>query len=151
MIFVRIRHLDIVVAFLFQQCVLTLFPDFTDIGRRKPTGIGYAGLKGASGISSRRNIATGRENAVAIDIEGNATGVLSLLFASLQTRVGFGFALSAGGTAVLELFDIANVSLGSVSLLGVPDPGFPGGFLGAESMTPFARAEVSFKVADGKW
>jgi hypothetical protein len=83
-------------------------------------------------------------NITVANIEGDATGILSLLFPGLQSRVGFGFALSAGGSAVIELFDVSNISLGSITLLGVPDPSFAGGFLGVESSTLFSRAEVSF-------
>jgi hypothetical protein len=80
------------------------------------------------------------------NIEGPSTGVLSLLFPSLQNRIGYGFAVLAIGNVAnvttIEVFDAANMSLGSLSFNGVPDPNFPGGFAGLESTVPFLRAEV---------
>ena len=69
--------------------------------------------------------------------------------------IGFGFSLSTGGNLVnavtVELFDIGNVSLGSLSGGSAPDPGFTGGFFGVASMIAFLRAEVSFSGAAARF
>ncbi|MEQ8960071.1 MAG: PEP-CTERM sorting domain-containing protein [Coleofasciculus sp. C2-GNP5-27] len=88
-------------------------------------------------------------------ISGPASGVLSLIFPNPQNRLGYGFATPALGTTVVvpnattvELFDVNNFSLGTISedASGYQNLySIPGGFLGVESTTPFLRAEVSFK------
>jgi len=100
---------------------------------------------GVLSLDARIGSGPGDTNNITVaNIEGDAAGILSLLFPGLQSRAGFGFALSSGGSAVIELFDVSNISLGSITLLGVPDPSSAGGFLGVESSTLFSRAEVSF-------
>lgn len=90
-------------------------------------------------------------NITVANIEGDSDGVLSLLFPSLQSRIGYGFALSLVGIIAnatsIEIFDAANVSLGSLSFNGASDPAFTGGFAGLESTIPFLRAEVSWGVS----
>ena len=104
------------------------------------------------GISSNDAVIDGgpgnSNNITVANIEGDAAGILELVFSSDMTRVGYGYALSttvpfAKATSV-ELFDSSNVSLGSLSFDAFPDPTFIGGFAGVESATPFARAEISF-------
>ncbi|MEQ8969779.1 MAG: PEP-CTERM sorting domain-containing protein [Coleofasciculus sp. C1-SOL-03] len=77
-------------------------------------------------------------------ISGPASGVLSLTFQNPQNRLGYGFATS--DTTTIELFDVNNFSLGTISedasTIGLY--GILGGFLGVESTTPFLRAEVTF-------
>lgn len=82
------------------------------------------------------------------NIEGDATGVLSLEFATPQLRIGYGWAMSTtpggiGSTEVM-LFDQTDNLLGTVMMEGNPDPDFVGGFLGAQSSQPFSRANISF-------
>ena len=87
-------------------------------------------------------------NITVANIEGNTLGVLSLLFPTLQNRLGYGFAISVGGNVaaatIIELFDAANVSLGTLSFNGAPDPSFSGGFAGVERTIAFSRAEVTW-------
>lgn len=85
------------------------------------------------------------------NIEGDGSGVMSLLFPGLQNRMAYGWATNTSGGVVgttVQLFDGANVSLGSLSLAGAPDPTFDGGFLGVESSVAFARAEITFSGGD---
>ena len=90
-------------------------------------------------------------NITVANIEGTAAGVLEFLFAGPQHRMGYGFALSGPSTTTtVELFDAGNVSLGTLSVVGAPDPGFNGGFLGVQSMIAFVRAEVSFSAVQGE-
>lgn len=79
-------------------------------------------------------------------ILGRTSGILSLQFPDVQTRMGFGWSLSDVGTGgvQIELFDAADTSLGAVDFSGSPDPFFVGGFAGVESDTPFSSAEVSW-------
>ncbi len=85
-------------------------------------------------------------NITVADIEGNTNGVLSFLFPALQSRMGFGWATASGGGVSIELFDASNISLGSLSFSGLPDPIFIGGFAGVQSDIQFARAEVSWDL-----
>jgi hypothetical protein len=94
-------------------------------------------------------------NITVANIEGDAEGVLSLLFPTLENRFGYGFAISTGGNVAsattIELFDAANMSLGTLSFNGVPDPGFTGGFAGVESTIAFSRAEVTWNNPGGRF
>jgi hypothetical protein len=83
---------------------------------------------------------------------GNDGAVLSLLFPSLQTRLGYGYALLADPGAIanattVRLFDASNTLVGTLSGNAVADPFFPGGFMGIGSTIPFLRAEVTFSNA----
>jgi hypothetical protein len=84
---------------------------------------------------------------------GNANSILRMTFPSPETRMGYGYALLAGGIisngTTVQLFNAANQSLGSLSVTARPDPGFPGGFLGVMSDTPFVRADVTFSGLAG--
>ncbi len=87
----------------------------------------------------------GNTNNITIaDIEGNTSGVLSFLFPTLQSRMGFGWATASGGGGSIELFDASNISLGSLGFTGLPDPNFIGGFAGVQSDIQFSRAEISW-------
>lgn len=85
-------------------------------------------------------------------IEGNARGILELVFPEAEQRFGFGYAISTiiptepsvGPTTTIELFDAAGASLGSLGYTGARDPNFVGGFAGIQSPLPFNRAEVRF-------
>jgi hypothetical protein len=104
-----------------------------------------AGIDGGPGNTNNITIA---------NVEGNTSGVLSMLFPAPETRIGYGFAISTEGTVpnatAIQLFDAANNSLGILTAAGVPDPVFAGGFLGVESTIPFVRANVAwnFLAAD---
>ena len=94
-------------------------------------------------------------NVTVADIEGNAAGVLTLTFPSLETRFGFGYAITSlapvANAARIELFDAGNVSLGALSYNGAPDPTFAGGFAGIGSTIPFQSAQVTFNIAGGRF
>jgi hypothetical protein len=90
-------------------------------------------------------------NITVANVEGNTLGVLRMNFPSPKTRIGYGYALSIGGSVPtgtkVELFDASNQSLGSLSpATSFPDPTFAGGFWGVKSDTPFVRADVSFSA-----
>jgi hypothetical protein len=83
---------------------------------------------------------------------GNDGAVLSLLFPSLQTRLGYGYAILADPGAIanattVRLFDASNALVGTLSGNALPDPLFPGGFMGIGSTIAFLRAEVTFSNA----
>lgn len=83
---------------------------------------------------------------------GNDGAVLSLLFPSLQTRFGYGYALAADSAPIanattVRLFDASNALVGTLSGNALPDPFFPGGFMGIGSTITFLRAEVIFSTA----
>lgn len=83
---------------------------------------------------------------------GNDGAVLSLLFPSLQTRFGYGYALAADSIPIanattVRLFDASNALVGTLSGNALPDPSFPGGFMGIGSTIAFLRAEVTFSNA----
>lgn len=105
----------------------------------------------SSGPGSTNNLTP----AYVINNLGNNGAVLSLLFSSLQTRLGYGYAVSTGSSnplanaTTVSLFDASNTLVGTLSGNAVADPLFPGGFLGIGSTIPFLRAEVTFStVAD---
>lgn len=84
---------------------------------------------------------------------GNDGAVLSLLFPSLQTRLGYGYALltldatPVANATTVRLFDASNALVGTLSGNALPDPSFLGGFMGIGSTIPFLRAEVTFSNA----
>ena len=91
----------------------------------------------------------GNTNNITIaNIEGDTLGVLKLTFPSLETRFGFGYAISAlvpvANATRIELFDAGNGSLGALSYNGAPDPLSTGGFAGIGSTIPFQSAQVTF-------
>jgi PEP-CTERM motif len=83
---------------------------------------------------------------------GNDGAVLSLLFPSLQTRFGYGYAVAAEqgvplpNATTVRLFDASNALVGTLSGNALPDPSFPGGFMGIGSTIAFLRAEVTFST-----
>jgi hypothetical protein len=84
-------------------------------------------------------------------VEGTTAGVLSLSFASPETRFGFGYAVHTFAplpdATTVRLFDASNNLVGVVSANGSPDPIITGGFLGVMSDVPFVRADVTFNQA----
>ena len=111
---------------------------------------------GAPSLDAIINGGPGNTNNITFaNIEGNALGVLSLSFALSQVEIGFGYALLSGTPGLsgvtVELFDALDASLGSLSFVGFPDPGFIGGFAGVASSIPFLRAEVSFNAAPSRF
>jgi hypothetical protein len=90
-------------------------------------------------------------NITPANVEGNTLGVLSILFPTAETRLGYGYALNVplGGfpnATRVEVFNAANTSLGFLTGTANPDPTFTGGFVGLQSDTPFTRADVSFAL-----
>lgn len=100
--------------------------------------------------SSDATIAAGPGNTNHItiaNIEGDASGTLSMVFPSLQRRLGYGWSTTGvPGSTVVELFDASNLSMGTYSIDGTYDPEFIGGFVGVQSSMPFIRAEVTWLV-----
>jgi len=84
------------------------------------------------------------------NIEGPASGTLSLLFPQPENRLGYGYAILNTfivlNATTVQLFDAGHNLLGSLSATGSPDPFFTGGFLGVESTVPFTLAEVTFNL-----
>ncbi len=85
-----------------------------------------------------------------VNSSGNSGAVLSMTFPSLETRMGYGYAILATGfvanATTVSLFDGANMLVGTLSANGSPDPIFTGGFLGVASDIPFLRADVTFST-----
>jgi hypothetical protein len=83
----------------------------------------------------------------------NVGAVLRLSFAAPQSLLGYGFAVLAVGAVpnatTVSLFDASNALVGTLSANGVPDPAFPGGFLGLQSTVPFVRADLTFSPVAG--
>jgi len=112
-------------------------------GVSSPNGI----IDGGPGIT--RNISPPN----IVNITGNANAVLRLTFAGPQARLGYGFALLGitplPNATTVSLFDASNALVGTLSANGLPDPAFPGGFLGLESTVPFVRADLAFSMLAG--
>jgi hypothetical protein len=106
-------------------------------------------ISGSPSLDAVIDDGPGNTNNVTIaNIEGNTLGVLKLTFPSLETRFGFGYAITATAAVAnatrIELFDAGNVSLGALLYNGAPDPVFTGGFAGIGSTIPFQSAQVTF-------
>jgi len=110
-------------------------------------GVTFGFTVGGSGSTDATVTNTGpgvSNNINPLNIEGNATGVLSLTFPQPELRFGLGFALISPGSLTIALFDAASTPLGSLTYPGVPDPTFPGGFAGIGNDVAFTRALVTF-------
>jgi hypothetical protein len=85
-----------------------------------------------------------------VNFLGNSNAVLSMTFPTLETRMGYGYAILATGfvanATTVSLFDGSNMLIGTLSANGSPDPNFTGGFLGVASDIAFLRAEVTFST-----
>lgn len=89
-------------------------------------------------------------NITVANIEGDADGVLSMLFTTPISRLGYGWASDGDPSwSVIQLFDEDDESLGSLTFNGVLDPDFVGGFAGVYSDVPFVRADVTWTVTGG--
>jgi hypothetical protein len=109
-------------------------------------------ISGVPSVDAIIDDGPGNTNHVAVaNIEGNTLGVLTLTFPGLESRFGFGYAISTSGAVLnsthVDLFDAVNTLLGGLSFNGVNDPAFTGGFAGIGSTIPFAKAQVTFNSA----
>ena len=78
---------------------------------------------------------------------GNNAGTLVLTLPTLETGVGYGFALLSQSilpdATTITLFN-GSTNVGSLSYAGLPDPGFTGGFAGISSTLPFNIVDITF-------
>jgi hypothetical protein len=81
---------------------------------------------------------------------GNDTGTLTMTLPALSTLFGYGYAILTMATVpnatTISLFS-GITPVGSLSYLGLPDPGFTGGFAGIQSTIPFDEVAVTFNSA----
>lgn len=107
-------------------------------------------VNGSSSTQASVDITPGLLDFIELEnVTGDAGGALSLTFATPQSRLGFGWALSlydGSGSVTIELFDAGQISLGAVTIGGAPDSSFgmTTGFAGVRSDDAFVRAVMTW-------